>query len=145
MKLSKEIIDRLEYVEGDGIHRELYNDPETGKHYEVPLQLKRFFEDAEEIESDISLDQSFNEACKQVTLKKILSLDFGDYKKLNDDFVLYCYHDELLIEIIHKESWVEFACVVFDISADDGKKLHYEIEYDMHGEMRELEMQVKLS
>lgn len=47
--LTNEIIGRLEYVDGDGVEFEIYEDPTTGKQYHVDIEIKRFFDCAQEI------------------------------------------------------------------------------------------------
>ena len=50
--LTKEIIARLEHVGGDSIEFEIYEDPTTGKQYHVDIEIKRFFDSAQEITED---------------------------------------------------------------------------------------------
>ena len=47
--LTKEIIERLEYVDGDGVEYEVYQDSETSKFYYVEIEIVRHFKSAEEI------------------------------------------------------------------------------------------------
>lgn len=49
-KLTNEIIERLEYVDGDGVEYEVYQDSETGKFYHVEIEIVRHFECAEAID-----------------------------------------------------------------------------------------------
>lgn len=49
VNLDDEIIDRLEYHDGDGSHWEEYIDSETGKKYSVEIELVRHWYKAEEI------------------------------------------------------------------------------------------------
>jgi hypothetical protein len=49
-KLTNEIIERLEYVDGDGVEFEVYQDPETSKFYHVEIEIVRHFECAEAID-----------------------------------------------------------------------------------------------
>ena len=48
--LTNEIIGRLEYVDGDGVEFEIYEDPTTGKQYYVNIVIERLFQYAEEID-----------------------------------------------------------------------------------------------
>ncbi len=48
--LTKEIIERLEYVDGDGVEFEIYRDTKTNKHYNVEIEVVRYFECVEEID-----------------------------------------------------------------------------------------------
>jgi len=48
--LTNEIIERLEYVDGDGVEFEIYEDPTTGKQYKVDIEIVRHFECVEEID-----------------------------------------------------------------------------------------------
>lgn len=57
--LTNEIIQRLEYVDGDGVEFEVYRDPETNKHYNVEIEVVRHFGCVEEIdegEANILID-----------------------------------------------------------------------------------------
>lgn len=49
VNLDDEIIARLEYHDGDGLHWEEYIDPETDKKYSVEIELVRHWYKAEEI------------------------------------------------------------------------------------------------
>ena len=51
-KLTNEIIERLEYVDGDGVEFEVYQDPETNKFYHVEIEIVRHFECAEAIDDN---------------------------------------------------------------------------------------------
>jgi hypothetical protein len=55
-KLTKEIIERLEYVDGDGVEFEVYQDPETSKFYHVEIEIVRHFECAEEVSGNSFVD-----------------------------------------------------------------------------------------
>ena len=47
--ITQEIIDRLIWYDvGDGIEFEKWIDPQTKKLYMVPIEIKRYFNDAEE-------------------------------------------------------------------------------------------------
>jgi len=49
MKITKEIVDRLEWYDGgDGIEYEKWIDPETNIIWRVPIEIIRDFYDAEE-------------------------------------------------------------------------------------------------
>ena len=48
-EISNEILSRLEYLDGDGLNFEYYEDPETGKIYRVDLELRRDWDSAEEV------------------------------------------------------------------------------------------------
>jgi hypothetical protein len=48
-KITQEIIDRLIWYDvGDGIEHEIWQDPETEKLWTVPIEIKRYFNNAEE-------------------------------------------------------------------------------------------------
>ena len=47
--MNKEIMDRLEWIEGgDGVEEEYYQDPETKKIYIVPIEIVRDWDNIEE-------------------------------------------------------------------------------------------------
>lgn len=54
--LTKEIIERLEYIDGDGVEFEVYRDPETNKWYSVEIEIVRHFKCAEEISGNAFVD-----------------------------------------------------------------------------------------
>jgi len=49
-KLTNEIIERLEYVDGDGVEFEVYQDPETNQLYYVEIEIVRHFKYAQAID-----------------------------------------------------------------------------------------------
>ena len=53
---TNEIIKRLEYVDGDGVEYEVYQDPKTGKFYNVEIEIVRHFKSAEEISGNSFVD-----------------------------------------------------------------------------------------
>ena len=55
-KLTKEIIERLEYVDGDGVEFEVYRDTKTNKHYSVQIEIVRHFKFAEEVSGNSFVD-----------------------------------------------------------------------------------------
>lgn len=49
--MNKEILERLEWKHGgDGVEYEFWEDPKTGKIYNVPIEVVRDFDNAEEVE-----------------------------------------------------------------------------------------------
>lgn len=49
--MNKEILERIEWKDGgDGIEYEFWQDPKTGKIYNVPIEIVRDFDNAEEVE-----------------------------------------------------------------------------------------------
>lgn len=54
--LTNEIIERLEYFDGDGVEQEVYRDPKTGKFYSVEIEIVRHFKSAEEISGNSFID-----------------------------------------------------------------------------------------
>jgi len=44
-------IDSLEYYAGDGVEWEIWRDKKTNKKYAVPIEIQRYFEDAEELKN----------------------------------------------------------------------------------------------
>ena len=54
--LTNEIIERLEYIDGDGVEFEVYKDPKTNKHYSVQIEIVRHFKSAEEVSGNSLVD-----------------------------------------------------------------------------------------
>lgn len=42
----------LTYDDGDGVEYEIWLDEETGKRYNVPIQINRYFEEMEEVKEN---------------------------------------------------------------------------------------------